>query len=257
MSCIVYQTRHHGAPSFRLGKRATLDPFSNLSIANRSVFGPRFGSIFNELLEWPDDVLLSGRHSAGGHDAAPGHWTPRADVSEDEAGFTVSVEVPGIPHKDISISLDQGTLKVSGKTRKHTKASLPKDAVTGAKGSEAPASPESSGDQAQSKDAEANGKADDASESASAASQSESFVDRSFSLSYALTRGTRRRGSSPQVVIDEANVQAKLENGLLEIRVPKVAPPKPVSIPISYGSAPQAVTEAPAAAPLAAIEEEA
>lgn len=49
--------------------------------------------------------------------AVPG-WTPSMDITEDEHAVTVRAEVPGIDPKELSISIQDGVLTLSGE-KKH------------------------------------------------------------------------------------------------------------------------------------------
>lgn len=44
-------------------------------------------------------------------------WTPSLDVHEDKDNFTIRVELPGLKREDIDISLDNGTLVISGERK--------------------------------------------------------------------------------------------------------------------------------------------
>lgn len=41
-------------------------------------------------------------------------WSPRADVSESDRAYTLSLDLPGIDRDTLDVTLDDGTLKVSG-----------------------------------------------------------------------------------------------------------------------------------------------
>lgn len=42
-------------------------------------------------------------------------WSPRLDLQEDADAVTVQVDLPGVDKKDISVSLEEGLLSISGK----------------------------------------------------------------------------------------------------------------------------------------------
>ena len=46
-----------------------------------------------------------------------GSWSPLVDVHEDEDAFRVDMELPGFERSDVSVSLEDGTLTVSGERR--------------------------------------------------------------------------------------------------------------------------------------------
>jgi HSP20 family protein len=76
---------------------------------------PRTGSIhsardlFDRLFE--DELLpLRGEKS----------WAPAFDISENEKGYTVSAELPGIDEKDLEITIAGGMLSVKGEKKQET-----------------------------------------------------------------------------------------------------------------------------------------
>lgn len=46
--------------------------------------------------------------------AATANWAPAVDISEDENGFTILADVPGVDPKNIDISLKKGVLTIKG-----------------------------------------------------------------------------------------------------------------------------------------------
>ena len=44
-------------------------------------------------------------------------WAPALDVHEDKDGYTVRVELPGLKREDIEVSLQDGSLIISGERR--------------------------------------------------------------------------------------------------------------------------------------------
>ena len=49
---------------------------------------------------------------------AEGDWIPAVDVYEDENNYTVQAELPGMAKEDIAVSLQNGSLIVSGERKK-------------------------------------------------------------------------------------------------------------------------------------------
>ena len=47
-------------------------------------------------------------------------WSPVTDVREDENGLNVSVELPGLSTDDVSVSVENGILSISGEKKKVT-----------------------------------------------------------------------------------------------------------------------------------------
>ena len=46
--------------------------------------------------------------------AAPTSWTPSMDVSEDEHGLLLELEIPGLAPEDIEVTTEQGLLTIKG-----------------------------------------------------------------------------------------------------------------------------------------------
>jgi len=46
-------------------------------------------------------------------------WNPAADIIENEGGFSIMMDIPGLTREDISIRIHEGVLKVSGERKKH------------------------------------------------------------------------------------------------------------------------------------------
>jgi len=44
-------------------------------------------------------------------------WSPVTDVREDENGILVSVELPGMTNKDVTVSVENGVLSISGEKK--------------------------------------------------------------------------------------------------------------------------------------------
>lgn len=56
------------------------------------------------------DDYLPRRYREGG-------WYPSVDIKEDEKGFTVTAELPGVSQKDVSVEVKDGILTISGEKR--------------------------------------------------------------------------------------------------------------------------------------------
>jgi HSP20 family protein len=59
---------------------------------------------------WPEPSLLSEAWSNR-------ELAPRADVTEDESGFHVSIELPGMDEKDVAVSVSDRTLTIRGEKK--------------------------------------------------------------------------------------------------------------------------------------------
>lgn len=63
---------------------------------------------------WPS--LLSDASGA----KTAGFLKPQLDIKESNTGYTISVEVPGVEEKDISVQLQNDTLTISGEKKQET-----------------------------------------------------------------------------------------------------------------------------------------
>lgn len=65
----------------------------------------------------PFDRFL--RQALGAPDAATtaGAFAPALDVEETEDGYTLHVELPGVPAEDVEVSLEENVLTISGERR--------------------------------------------------------------------------------------------------------------------------------------------
>lgn len=74
---------------------------------------------FGDLQRQFDQVVQSMLTPANRESFEPRRtWRPLADVSETEAGYVISLEVPGFRRDEIEISVEQDTLTVSGEYAK-------------------------------------------------------------------------------------------------------------------------------------------
>jgi len=46
-------------------------------------------------------------------------WVPRADVTENESGYVIELDIPGVAKTDVNVSLHEGVLRISGETKAH------------------------------------------------------------------------------------------------------------------------------------------
>lgn len=58
-----------------------------------------------------DDVFTGDR------EGARTVWSPRADVAETDDAYRLSLDLPGIDRDTLDVTLDDGTLKISGERR--------------------------------------------------------------------------------------------------------------------------------------------
>jgi len=85
----------------------TLTPF-------RTHSPTRFGNLHEEM-ENLLDFAFRGKSNENS-------WMPRMNVSETEASFKVTVELPGLQPEDVTVELEDGELSISGEFERETKA---------------------------------------------------------------------------------------------------------------------------------------
>jgi len=92
---------------------ALWDPFNNMK---------DFQSLFTDFFDrfWGRNPLLSVSQDLEGGSA----WMPAVDIREDDKGFRVDVEVPGIDRKNIQVKVEDSVLTIEGerKSEKKTEA---------------------------------------------------------------------------------------------------------------------------------------
>lgn len=76
---------------------------------------------YSNVANLQDEVERMFRQVLGGRgDMAPtqaGGWAPALDVEENEDGFTIHVELPGVDPDDVEITLEDDVLTVAGERR--------------------------------------------------------------------------------------------------------------------------------------------
>ncbi|MCB2413969.1 Hsp20/alpha crystallin family protein [Demequina sp. TTPB684] len=64
---------------------------------------------------WNDDFQRIVRSFIGDADASlAGAFSPALDVEETEDGFTLHVELPGVPAENVDVSIEENVLTISG-----------------------------------------------------------------------------------------------------------------------------------------------
>ncbi|HEY2959957.1 MAG TPA: Hsp20/alpha crystallin family protein [Actinomycetota bacterium] len=77
---------------------------------------------FQDLLAIQDEMnqvfgRALGRGERGGGEAAARGWAPALDIAERNDAYVVTVEVPGIKPEELEITVEDGTLTISGERR--------------------------------------------------------------------------------------------------------------------------------------------
>ena len=69
---------------------------------------------FVDLLHRDLDRLVGGRRVAGDDDSTVADWVPAVDIVEEKGRFVLRADVPGVNPDNIDVSMDAGTLSISG-----------------------------------------------------------------------------------------------------------------------------------------------
>ena len=191
-------------------------------------FFPHFGAELRPLFRLVEDYDKFARELTKGGFPDVASFTPKCDVQESSEAYSILAEVPGIPQENISIEwTDLNTLAISGSSKPKESSEAP---TTAAPAPEAPAV-ESPTHQATVED-----DADDFEkvESSSVAADDEKVtksepepqpkktVQESKTLHSERPHGSFRRTFTFPARIEHDEVKAKLNNGILEVTVPKL-----------------------------------
>lgn len=173
------------------------------------------------------------------------------EATESDSEFQVQVEVPGVPQDNINITIDKGVLRIKGKGRKslyeNSSDTLSQEAQTDAVDANAQDANASATSSCTTTSSSTKGSSQLQSEKKSkskaqhrhSGSGSRGYSQREFSYAYHLPVG-----------VDEGGIVATVENGLLKVTVPKIAPPQAIAsrvIPITTPTTPIS-TEVPVVA---------
>ena len=79
--------------------------------------GRDFALLRREMDRLFDDVF-TGDRDGGSRDGGSTVWSPRADVAETADAYVLSLDLPGIDRDTLDVTLDDGTLKISGERRR-------------------------------------------------------------------------------------------------------------------------------------------
>ncbi len=82
-----------------------------------------FGSIFSDRFfdSFFSDAPIYGVSRSNRRDTG---FTPRFNVQQDEAGYTISVAAPGVSKEDVNVNIEDSTLTISYTQEENTEASF-------------------------------------------------------------------------------------------------------------------------------------
>ena len=79
---------------------------------------PRFSREMSRLF----DDLFGAPHRPAGDERGSNAWSPRADVAETDVAYLIAVDLPGLARENVTLTLEDGELRISGERRAATKA---------------------------------------------------------------------------------------------------------------------------------------
>lgn len=82
--------------------------------------GSEFDLLRREMSRFFDDFFLPYREGEEGQRSAV--WAPRADLSETDDAYLIAMDLPGIHRDELDITMEDGTLKVSGERSMETES---------------------------------------------------------------------------------------------------------------------------------------
>jgi HSP20 family protein len=83
------------------------NPWNFLNNLQRDIYNANQNSEYNRLND--DDASVS-----------TANWEPSVDISEDDTGFTILADIPGVDPENIDISMEKGVLTIKGERQSET-----------------------------------------------------------------------------------------------------------------------------------------
>jgi len=227
-----------------------------------SLFPRTFTQELSPLFRMVDDYAALARHFDGNFPFGPAgsnalsqlrSFQPKFDVSETAEGYTLHGELPGIDSKDVQIEWSDGnTLTISGRTEHRSETGPETEAKETAEPTAAGAleaetaetgssyeKPSVEDEAGPSTTAEASEQTDQTEQATSSevakTNTTQDVAKESASPKYWVSErsvGQFHRSFSFPTRVDQDNVKASLNNGILEVSIPKAAKPQNKKIEI-------------------------
>ena len=83
-------------------------PLRELDDAQRRMFS---------LLDAAPSVFRRGNLTPGDEQITTAEWSPLVDIAEDEKEYTIKVELPEVKKEDVKVTVENGTLSISGERK--------------------------------------------------------------------------------------------------------------------------------------------
>lgn len=84
--------------------------------SRHATLSPEFSRVVDRLFDDTFDRFFGSRQQEGG-DAAAAQRSPALDVAETDAGYTVTIDLPGVAKEDVKVSVDGRRVTVEAQTR--------------------------------------------------------------------------------------------------------------------------------------------
>lgn len=77
----------------------------------------RYSNPMAAVSDWIDEVFGGNLFEAADRQLTSGNW-PRVDIEERENAYTIKADLPGLDKKDVSVTIENGVLRIEGE-KKH------------------------------------------------------------------------------------------------------------------------------------------
>ena len=80
----------------------------------------RYANPVSAVSDWIDEVLGGNLFEAADRQLTSGNW-PRVDIEESENSYAIKADLPGLDKKDVSVTIDNGVLRIEGEKKQEYK----------------------------------------------------------------------------------------------------------------------------------------
>jgi len=77
-------------------------------------------SSLSSLFDWSPTIYRRGGMTADDENITVPEWTPLVDVAEDDKEYLIKVELPEVKKEDVKVTVENGTLTISGERKSET-----------------------------------------------------------------------------------------------------------------------------------------
>jgi|LFRM01.1.fsa_nt_gb HSP20 family protein len=80
----------------------------------------RYSNPMAAVSDWIDEVFGGNLFEAADRQLTSGNW-PRVDIEERENAYTIKADLPGLDKKDVSVTIENGALRIEGEKKQEYK----------------------------------------------------------------------------------------------------------------------------------------